>query len=119
MKPPVPTGTARARASLDHAPTDVWIEPHALDRLRIHHPTVGVHGAQTLLQWSGELGVAAPLLGRSLEAARDRYFLTHDRQGVFVVRAAPGAALAWTKVTYLRLGAHQQEVAARLFGTTA
>lgn len=101
---------------------DLWVRPHALDRIRLHHPSVGVRGALALVRCAEEIpaGIAAPLLGRSLEGVQDRYFLAHDRGGIFViVRSQPQHTFGWVMVTYLRFGGYQQDVAIRLYGLAA
>lgn len=95
----------------------VWVSPHALDRVREHHPNAGVRGALALLTRAQEVepGLIAPFLGRRLEAVRDRYLISADRCGAFViVRAADDAHFRWTMRTYLRFDAHQEAVAAQL-----
>jgi hypothetical protein len=97
----------------------VYVTGHALDRLREHHPRAGVRGALALLGRAEEIqpGLAAAFLGRSLDAVRDRYFLSADRRGIFAVAPSyEGRSFPWALVTYLRFGAHQQEVAERLMG---
>lgn len=97
----------------------LWVSRHALERLREHHPKAGVRGALALLTLAQEVepGFIAPFLGRRLEAVRDRYLISADRGGVFVVVRAPeGARFPWTVVTYLRFGDNQQAVAVRLLG---
>jgi hypothetical protein len=97
----------------------VYVSPHALDRLREHHPNVGVRGALTLLAYAQEVesGLIAPFLGRSLNAVRDRYLVSCDRRGVFVIAVSRSAGPSpWTAVTYLRFGPYQQSVAEQLLG---
>lgn len=93
----------------------VYVTSHALERLRIHHPRV--RGVLCLLAKAEEVepGFIAPLLGRPLEAVRDRYFLSADGWGVFVLAPArSGGPSMWVLVTYLRFGPYQREVARRL-----
>ncbi|MES2644744.1 MAG: hypothetical protein V4850_34970 [Myxococcota bacterium] len=121
MNPPAFFGSARAPTTPDVS-LDLWVLPHALERLRLHHPNVGVRGALALLGRAEEIppGVAAPLLGRSLEGVRDRYFLAHDRAGVYVIaRSYPGSSFGWVMMTYLRFGPYQQDVAVSLYGIAA
>ncbi|MBM4367834.1 MAG: hypothetical protein FJ102_16595 [Deltaproteobacteria bacterium] len=97
----------------------VYVTPHALDRLREHHPNAGVRGALALLARAQEVeaGLAAAFLGRSLDGVRDRYFMSADRRGIFAVaRSYEGRSFPWALVTYLRFGPHQQDVAERLMG---
>lgn len=97
----------------------VYVSGHALERLREHHPNVGVRGALALLARAQEVepGFIAPFLGRPLEAVRDRYLISADRRGVFVIVPGPeGASFPWTARTYLRFGPYQQAVAEQLLG---
>lgn len=99
-------------------PGTVFVTSHAQERAHEHYPNMGVRGILTLLRRSIEVegGTIAPLLGRSLEAVRDRYFLTADRRGILVVKAAdrPGWA-PWVLITYLRFGETQAATAKRLW----
>lgn len=95
----------------------VYVTGHALDRLRLHHPRVGVRGALALLAEAREVepGIIAPFLGRSLEGVRDRYFLSACGWGAFVLAASRSAGRSkWVLITYLRFGPYQHEVAQRL-----
>lgn len=112
-----PRGARRPQPSL--VEEGIYVSPHALDRLREHHPNVGVRGALALLARAQEVESAfiAPFLGRPLEAVRDRYLVSFDRRGVFVV--APSRTQGpspWTARTYLRFGPYQQAVAEQLLG---
>ena len=98
---------------------EVYVSEHALGRLRQHHPSVGIRGTLALLMAATEIepGMAAAFLGRSLEAVRDRYFLSADRRGIFTLaRSFEGRGFKWVIITYLRFGQYQQEVAERLLG---
>ena len=95
----------------------VYVTRHALDRLRIHLPRVGVRGALALLALADEVepGFIAPFLGRTLTGVGDHYFVTACRNGVFVVAPARlDGPSRWALVTYLRFGPYQREVALRL-----
>lgn len=97
----------------------VYVSLHAPERLREHHPNVGVRGTLALLSRAREVepGFIAPFLGRSLDGVRDRYFVSGDHRGVFVI--APSRKVGpspWTAVTYLRFAPHQQAVAEQLLG---
>ncbi len=97
----------------------VFVTSHAVERLREHHPRVGIRGTLALLARATEIeqGLAATFLGRSLAGVRDRYFLSADRRGIFAVaRSFEGSSFHWVLVTYLRFGNYQQEVAERLMG---
>ena len=97
----------------------VYFSRHALERLREHYPNVGVRGARAILAQAQtvEPGFIAPFLGRPLRAVRDRYLVSADRRGVFVLVPGPsGARFLWTACTYLRFGPYQQSVAAQLLG---
>lgn len=119
------TEESSGRASCDERPSivvveqGVYVSPHALQRLRLHHPKAGVRGALALLSRAQavEPGLIAPFLGRGLNAVRDRYFVSACRRGVFVVaKSRHEGAFPWALVTYLRFGPHQQSEAARILG---
>jgi para-aminobenzoate synthetase len=95
----------------------VFISRHTLERLREHYPRIGVRGALDLLGQANEEEGAfiAAFLGRSIKEVQDRYFVTADCQGVFVIaRGRKEGDLPWQTVTYLRFGAYQQEIARKL-----
>lgn len=111
-----------ARPSLGIVEQGVYVTQHALQRLRLHHPSAGVRGALALLSRAEEVAprLIAPFLGRGPDAVRDRYFVSACRRGVFVVaRGRREGGFPWVLVTYLRFGPHQQLVAERLLGVTS
>lgn len=119
------TEESSGRASCDARPSivvveqGVYVSPHALQRLQLHHPKAGVRGALALLSRAEEVepGLIAPFLGRGLNAVRDRYFVSACRRGVFVIaKGRHEGGFPWALVTYLRFGPHQQSVAEQLLG---
>jgi hypothetical protein len=103
----------------------VWISPHAVERVAQHHPLTDKRDVSARLDLATEIeqGAAAGLLDRSMEAVQDRYFLAHDRRGIFVVaetdnRNEPGTI--WrVLVTYVRFEASQEALAHNLWPTRA
>lgn len=90
---------------------------HALQRLQEHHAHIGFRGALGFFSRAVEVegAIIAPFLGRRLEDVRDRYYVTHDGMGVFVVvRARQSDKRPWVIVTYVRFGDYQRSVAQRL-----
>lgn len=103
------TMTAQRRMSA------VFITRHALDRYREVWPGIGIRGVLRKLARSEciDRQIVAPFLGRRLEAVRDEYWLAHDLTGLFVIVECP--VRGPYVVTFIRFGAKQREVAARLW----
>ncbi len=99
-------------------PTLVFFTRHVTERLREHHPRAGFNGARAILGRSVEIEreSAAGILGRKTGGTPDRYFLTQDRQGIFVIASSTWSEkYPWTAITYVRLGDGQQELVKRLW----
>jgi hypothetical protein len=96
-----------------------YITPHALERLQEHYSNkIGIRGALTVLRSSLEVqsGVVAGLLGRTMEAVQDRYFLPREKKGLFViVDRDTHVQSGYVVVTYIRFGSQQQTAAAKLW----
>jgi hypothetical protein len=62
----------------------LFVTAHALDRVRAHHPGIGVRGVLLMLADSEQIegGALQGLLDRQESAARDAYFLAPDRWGL-------------------------------------
>ena len=115
MNPKSLRESASGRAVVD---AGLYITGHATERFRKHHPhadwRMGLRCVASAVEVSQ--GAIAPLIGRSVKAVPDRYFLTADRQGVWVVAPGrPGASRPWSAVTYLRFQAYQKQLAERLW----
>lgn len=114
------SGHPRARGRLlSVVEQGVYVTHHAVDRLRLHHPNVGIRGTLALLTKAEEVepGFIAPFLARSLAGVGDRYFISACRRGVFVVvPGRQGGSFPWALVTYLRFGSYQRDVAEQLLG---
>lgn len=84
----------------------IFVTRHALQRLRVHYPTIGFRGARQMALEAEpmEQGLVAAILQRSLEAAQDHYRLSARGDGIFVL--APQET-GWLLVTYLRLSEAQ------------
>jgi hypothetical protein len=83
---------------------------HAMDRIREHHPRCGIAGAKDLLAAALEVPVEQlrPILLRKVEKNDVRYFLSRDRDGVFVIgqqraRGDTAERFPLVCITYLRL----------------
>lgn len=96
----------------------MFLRPHTLAQLRTRYPAIDLRGAMALLHASHEMARewAAILTGRPLEAVADRYFVTPDGLGAFVVAANrnPDSPYSWVVVTWLRFGPAQQHHALRM-----
>lgn len=99
-------------------PCSLYLHAHALDRLRLHHPDLEHVDALRLLQASREIDAAwaATLTCRPLERVRDRYLLSPDGLGLFVVKENRDTSSRhrWVVLTWLRFGPHQQAYAQQL-----
>lgn len=94
---------------------DLYITPHALSRCQEVWAGIGVRGVRRMLDTSFELDppTAASFLGRRLEDVRDTYRMSADFRGIFVLAQHEDG---WRCIpTFIRMGAHQQRVAARLW----
>lgn len=102
---------------------DVYVTAHALERLHEHHPNAGWKGALWILSRCTPLdrALVAQFLQRDPRACRDEYFLTPERNGIFVLAPGRGRETdrARSMVTYLRLSPWQVELATRLWGQAA
>ncbi len=110
-------GLPQAVATLPLDVSTVRVTRHARDRLREHHPHVGVRGALALLARAKDVEphLIAPILGRSLDGVPDRYLIAADRRGCFVIaRSGESARFPWYMPTYLRFDVRQEEEVARL-----
>lgn len=99
-------------------PHTMYLHAHALERLRLLHPDLELADALRLLHASLELDAAwvAVLTCRPLERVRDRYLLSPDGLGLFVVKRNRDTASRhpWVALTWLRFGPRQQEYALQL-----
>lgn len=105
-----------------YIPTDtIYVTRHVTERLREHHPTVGIRGARSILAESlpVEADVVATLLQRRKPSTDSRYFLTRDRRGLLVVAEQPDqrreGEIFRALVTYIRFLPSQTELANRLW----
>lgn len=102
---------------------DVWVTPHALERLGEHYPDLDHYGAREQLQRALELEAAAvtPILGRRTIDMGSRYFLPVARQGLLVVgheERMSERRRPYVLITYLRLERSQIDIVNRLWPTT-
>lgn len=102
--------------------SEVFVEPHALDRYRVHHPAA--EEDDLLNAWEAAEDVdsetALPMIGRRTQEIRAFYRIAPDFQGFFVlVRAEPGAERPYLFRTYLRFQQSQQDFARRFWGAPA
>lgn len=91
---------------------DCFVTPHSRDRFAEHHWRADIRDAIESIEAGEELepDFAAALLGRALEACRDRYILTEDNRGVWVLAPQKQSVGRWAAVTYLRLGHHAVDI---------
>lgn len=109
-------------ADLPPEMADWYVSRHALERVHEHHPNTGWRGVLRMLGRATPLqqGEASAVLCRHPDACRDRYYLSHDRRGIYVVAPqAPGNVDSFSVVTYIRLGMGQQGEAMRIWGPTS
>lgn len=103
------------------SPSETTVTRHALARFRMHHHNASTTHLRRAFANAHEVPAMdiPPLLRRRRPRIYDRYFITNDRRGVFVVvRCAPTARRAWVIVTYLRLDPVQQAEAAGFIAST-
>lgn len=93
----------------------IYVSRHAKARAQEVWSCIGVRGIRRMLPESFEVdrGLAASFLGRRLEDVCDTYLMAPDLKGLFVI--IPGDGRGPVVVTFIRFGAKQREVAARLW----
>jgi len=89
----------------------MYVDPHCLDRYRIHHPKADANKLLKACEEGVEIDsrIAMSMVGRTGKETSDRYFVTPDCKGMFVL-------VRDTLITYLRFGGPQKNFARKHWG---
>ncbi len=92
---------------------DVFVTPHAVARLTADYPRIRVDDVWEMIAHAREVApaMAAVLLNRKAIEVKDRYLVSADRNGLFVIRRSPEMPKPLTCVTWVSFSEAQRKAA--------